>query len=247
MATSPTVSAVVANVLVTEKINLANESAKSADATAREAATLANESDYTDEGDAGKRLDNILALYMSVLTHKAVKESFSAALAILVADKPVRIEATSSTVTPATGKITFKAPEILSPVADKNEVLNPEKGVTELSAGDAVMKLAADTMKAAATAARESIGRGRATGGGRKSTAPALRAPWFDELAGVINDHSLRVSMFAIVQTKAKADEAFRNELAECLRNCGFEVFVKGAMANAIAKAAKAKESAAKA
>ena len=231
--TTATVSAVTANVQVTEKINLANESAKSADAMAREAATIANESDYTEEGDAGKRLDSILALYMSVLTHKAVKESFSAALAILVADKPVRIEATSSTVTPATGKITFKAPEILSPVADKNEVLNPEKGVTELSAGDAVMKLAADTMKAAATAARESIGRGRATGGGRKSTAPALRAPWFDELAGVINDHSLRVSMFAVITTKAKADKDFAAELTECVRNLGFEVFEAGTLAKA--------------
>jgi hypothetical protein len=232
MATSPAVSAVVANVQVTEKINLANESAKTADATAREAATLANESDYTDEGDAGKRLDSILALYMSVLTHKAVKESFSAALAILVADKPVRVESSAVT-TSANGRMTFKAPEVLTPVADKAEVLNPEKSVTELTAGDAVMKLAADTMKAAATAARESIGRGRATGGGRKSTAPALRAPWFDELAGVINDHSLRVSMFAIVQTKAKADEAFRNELAECLRNCGMEVFAAGTLAKA--------------
>lgn len=223
------VSPVVANVLVTEKINAANESAKTADAMAREAATLANESDYVDEGDAGKRLDSILALYAGVLTHKAVKESFSAALAILVADKPVRVESSAVT-TLANGRMTFKAPEILAPVAEKNEVLNPEKTVTELAAGDAVMKLAADTMKAAATAARESIGRGRATGGGRKSTKDAPRAPWFDELSGVINDHGLRVSMFAVIQTKAKADDKFREELAECLRNCGMEVFKAGTM-----------------
>jgi len=234
-----TVTTVTANVLVTEKINAANDSAKTADAMAREAAALANESDYVDEGDAGKRLDAILALYMSSLTHKAVKESFSAALAILVADKPVRIESSAVT-TAANGRMTFKAPEVLAPVADKAEVLDPEKTVTELAAGDAVMKLAAETMKAAATAARESIGRGRATGGGRKSTKEAPRAPWFDELAGVINDHGLRVSMFAVLQTKAKADNAFREELAECLRNCGMEVFKAGAMAAALKKTAKA-------
>jgi len=223
MNTKAQIAAAVANVAVVAKINAANESAKSADAMAREAATLANESDHVDEADCGKRLDLILALYMSVLTHKAVKESFSAALAILVADKPVRIEASAVT-TAANGKMTFKSPEVLEPVAASGEVVDPEKSITELSAGDAVMKLAADTMKAAATVARKAVGRGRATGGGRPSTKPAVRAPFLDELAGFISDHALRASMFAVVNTAMKADKKIEAEVCEMIRNCGWTV-----------------------
>jgi hypothetical protein len=229
-ATSP-VSPVVANPAVVQELTNANASAVSADKTARNAATLANASDLLDEADCGKRLDGILALYMPNLTHKAVRESFSAALAILIADKPVRMASTAVT-TKADGTVSFASSEALAPVADKNEILPEGKTVTELSAEDSVAKLQVGALKQAATAAREVIGRARAAGGGRKATK-AERAPFFDEMAAVLQDKALSASFYAILQTKAKADTACRDHLAEILRNCGMEVSRKVAKAPA--------------
>lgn len=227
-ATSPAATATVAtaNAAVTAKIESANTSAKTADTLAREAATLANESDYPNEADAGKRLDAILALYMPVLTHKAVKESFSAALAILVADKPVRIEAAAKTEA-ANGKLTFKAPEVLTPVADKNEILDADKTVTTLEPGDAVMRLAADTMKAAATSARAAIGRGRATGGGRKSTKPTEREPFTVELAAHLSDKALGFAVITLIETAAKNDPELRDRIFTMAINLGAKLTIK--------------------
>jgi hypothetical protein len=224
--TEGVVAVVVANVAVVSKIEGANASAKTADTLAREAATLADASDYLDMVDLGKRLDAILALYMSVLTHKAVKESFSAALAILVADKPVRIEASAKTEA-ANGKLTFKAPEVLAPVAEKNEVATADKSITTLEPGDAVMRLAADTMKAAATAARNTIGRGRAQGGGRKTTKATERAPFADELVAHLADKALGFAVVTIIETAAKNDADLKERIFTMAINLGAKLTIK--------------------
>lgn len=226
--TTPVV-VVAANAAVVAKIESANASAKTADTLAREAATLADTTDYLDMVDLGNRLDSILALYMPTLIHKTVKESFSAALAILVADKPVRIEASSVTTSTVNGqeKVSFKAPEILTPVADKNEIATPDKSITTMEPGDAVMKLAADTMKAAATAARNTIGRGRAQGGGRKVTKPNERAAFADELVAHLADKALGFAVVTIIETAAKNDPELRDRIFTMAINLGAKLTIK--------------------
>ena len=217
---------VVASAAVIAKIEAANVSAKTADTLAREAATMADATDYVDMVDLGARLDAILALYMPALSHKAVKESFSAALAILVADKPVRIEATAKTES-ANGKLTFKAPEVLAPVADKNEIATPDKSVTTLEPGEAVLKLAADTMKAAATAARATIGRARAPGGGRKVAKPAERAAFVDELVAHLRDKALGFAVITVIETAAQQDADLRDRIFTMAINLGAKITIK--------------------
>lgn len=216
-----TVAPVIANAAVVTTLRAANESAKTADKLAREAAVAANAADYLDEANCGIRLDSILTLYIGELTHKNVKDSFSAALAILVADKPVRVEASAKTEN-ANGTLTFKAPEVLEPTG--NEAPTEGKAITTLEAGDAVRKLAADVMKKAATTARQAIGRGRSEGGGRKSTKAPERAPFMDELVAVLRDEGLRASMFAVISTAAKSDSVVLERCAEVCRNAGYEV-----------------------
>lgn len=191
------VSAAIATPAVTLKLAAAVESATTADQFAREAATLANDSDFPNAAPVD-RLEKILALYSGSLTHKAVKESFSAALVVLVADKPVRIAATEKA-EKATGAIRFTAPEALSPVAAKGEILPEGKVVTELSAGDAVSKLAVGVLKQAATAAREALGVGRAKGAGPKK-AEVARASFFDEFAAAWKDDALRMTLCRMIE-----------------------------------------------
>lgn len=210
-----TEAVVVANATVVASLRSANESAKTADKLAREAALAANGSDYLDEADCGVRLDSILALYMPELTHKNVKESFSAALAILVADKPVRIEASAKTEN-ANGTVSFKAPEVLDPTG--SEAAAEGKAITTLDAGDAVMKLAADVMKKAATSARQAIGRGRAEGGGRKSAKPAERAPFMDEFLSCLENDGLRETMFQRMALAFKTRQGAAQQLADVLK-----------------------------
>lgn len=198
VAANPAAS-ILANPAVSLKLQGANESARTADAMAREAAVLANDSDYLDSKPT-ERLEKILSLYMADLTHKAVKESFSAALAILVADKPVRIAASEKSENMATGKLGFKAPEALSPVPPKGEVLPEGKGVTELSADDAVSKLTTNVLKQAATAAREALGVGRAKGAGPVKATKAERAPFMAEFAAAWADDALRMQIIRMIE-----------------------------------------------
>lgn len=191
------VAAAVATPAVTLKLAAAVESATTADQFAREAATLANESDFPNAAPVD-RLEKILALYAGSLTHKAVKESFSAALVVLVADKPVRIAA-SEKAEKASGSLRFTAPEALSPVAAKGEILPEGKAVTELSGADAVAKLAVGVLKQAATAAREALGVGRAKGAGPKKVDVA-RAGFFDEFAAAWKDDALRMTLCRMIE-----------------------------------------------
>ena len=224
--TAPVAPVVTANAAVVAKIESANASAKTADTLAREAATLADTTDYLETVDLGARLDAILALYIPTLTHKAVKESFSAALAILVADKPVRIEASAKTEA-ANGKLTFKAPEVLAPIADKNEIVDADKSITTLEPGEAVMKLAADTMKQAATAARSTIGRARASGGGRKTTKPTERAAFTDELVAHLSDKALGFAVITVIETAAQNDADLRDRIFTMAINLGAKLTIK--------------------
>jgi hypothetical protein len=203
-AAKPVVAAAqgaIATPAVTLKLQGANESARTADTMAREAAIIANDSDYLDAKPT-ERLEKILALYMADLTHKAVKESFSAALAILVADKPVRIAASEKSENMATGKLGFKTPEALPPIAPKGEILPEGKGVTELSADDAVAKLTTNVLKQAATAAREALGVNRAKGGGRTAAKESkeARAPFMAEFAAAWNDDALRMQIIHMIE-----------------------------------------------
>ena len=192
------VQSAVATPAVTLKLQSANESARTADQYAREAATMANEHDYLQSKPA-ERLDKILSLYMADLTHKAVKESFSAALAILVADKPVRIAASEKT-EKANGALGFKAPEALTPVAEKGEVPPADKAITELSAEDAVGKLTTNVLKQAATAAREALGVGRAKGAGAVKATKTERAPFMQEFACAWHDDALRMQLIRMIE-----------------------------------------------
>ena len=197
VVTSTLVNAVATSAVV-DLINAANESAVTSDAHAREAAIKANETDFLTVGKAAERLDKILGLYASVLTHQAVKQSFSAALAILVADKPVRIQA-SEVGHKANGTVTFKSPEALSPVADKGEKIPEKKMVETLTPEQAISQLTVGVMKQAATMARESLGVARAKGAGpAKKANTNARAPFMMELAAAIKDDALRSQMVSM-------------------------------------------------
>lgn len=210
--TTSKASEVVATMAVVDKLACANESAITADKFAREAAIIADENDYI-TAPPTERLESILALYKTSLTHKAVKESFSAALAILIADKPVRIAASAKT-EKATGQVTFTAPEALPPVAVKHEILPEGKAVTEMSPTDALAKLTTGVMKQAATAAREALGVARAKGGGRKASQPeGRRAPFYDELGVALRDAGMMPQCLSFIELAASNHVPLKNAI----------------------------------
>ena len=222
--TKPAAKAVeshIQNADVVRALNEANQADQTVSLAARQAATLANDNDFTKETDKAKRLDVILALYMPILTRKSVKEQFSAALAVLVEASEVRIAASAVT-TKADGKVTFSAPEALS----KGEAADPTKSVTTLKPTEAVANLTSNDLKQAATVARENLGKARASGGGRKSTknTESTRAPFFDELAAVLKDGALSMQMFAIVAIAAKQQPTIIAACQSILEQSGYQV-----------------------
>jgi len=212
-----TESIAVANVAVVELLKCATEADLTCAEMAKQAATKANETDYLDTPPA-ERLPKILALYMANLNRKAVKEMFSSVLAILVADKPVRILTELKNVsTDGAGNIKLQAPTMLKPVADSKEIIGKDEKVTTLEPQEAINKLTCGHIKMAATAARESLGAGRTKGAGAKpKEAPKGRAPFFEELVAVIKDEALRMQLFVVVEaagytvTKKEAAKAVK-------------------------------------
>ena len=151
---------------------------------ARDAAIKADALDYTNEVPA-KRLDLILKLYMPNLTTLAVRNLFSAALAILVADKAVTV--------------------VKATKANGDNVLSFPKGTAkeptcELTPMEAVKTCPSELVKQLARPAREAIGIARATGGGRKAEVKATRAPFMDELAAAWKDTALRAEIESVLR-----------------------------------------------
>ena len=175
---------------------------------ARQAAQLACTENFLDMA-AGERAQKIITLYMPHLVEKTVKEAFSAAVTVLVADKDIRIASSAVTTNAPNkaypqGQVTFKAPEILAPVAEKGEILPEGKTLTTLSAEDAVSKLPIDQLKAAATSIRQLIGTARASGGGRKATTEGKRAPFMQEFAAAWKDAALKAQIVAIIRASGE-------------------------------------------
>jgi Arc/MetJ family transcription regulator len=200
--TTITKTPAVATLSVTLKLQAANESAVTGDQFAREAAILADENDYTSMTDCAKRIEAILSLYMAELKHDSVKKIFSASLAVLVADKPVRIAATAQTTSATTEKVKLTAPEAMAPVAEKGEVTPDKKAIYTFTPSEAVAKLTGDTLKLAATAAREALGIARKVT--TKADKRTVRAPFFDEFAAVLGDDALRQQAFRMVDLTGK-------------------------------------------
>jgi len=215
--TSPApVAPVVASNDVILSLKKAIGSADSMDRLARKAAITAEAAHPFESMTAAERIKAILALYAPQLTHDAVKASFGAALVILVADKPLHVASKGSD--KKAGSIVFKAPEFFTD-DEEAERAKPEGGtVTELEPSEAVEKLSVQVLKKAATAARQAIGTARASGGGRKAKEKVgVRAPWFEELVGVLGDKTLRAQMFQVLTAKCRADKHFAKELALCI------------------------------
>lgn len=228
MTNAPKVIAAKASALNTAIVTLlddATASAKTADRKAREAAEIAADKECLDVTESLARCDAIVALYAEHLGTATVKTSFSAALAIIIADKPVRVSATAKTVA-ASGAVTFKAPEALPPVAEINETIDDGRAVHELTPCEAVDTMTSNLLKACATKAREAMGKVKGAGG-RKATSKPQRAGFMDELVVVLRDKDLAASMWAIISTDAKVNHATLERCAEVCRNAGFTVSKK--------------------
>lgn len=219
---TPATPAVIMTAAVVAALREATEADLTVSLAARQAASLAHQSDFIGETDKAKRVAAILDLYMPELSRKSVKEQFSAAVAVLVRDEPIRIAASAKT-EKADGKLSFTAPEILA----KGEASAPDKAVTTVTAKDAVEKLTAPELRAAATVARQELGIGRAPGAGRKPTVKSgesTRAPFFDELAAVLKDSALSMQMFAIVAIAAKQQPSILASCQSILEANGYDV-----------------------
>jgi hypothetical protein len=193
---------------------------------AREAASKAVSGNFLDDTPV-VRIGKILGLYMPHLIEKAVKDVFSSAVSVLCNDKPVRIAASevgqkAPTADYPEGQVTLKAPEVLSPVADKGEVLPEGKIVKELSAEEAVAQLSSDLLKKVATATREAMGTsGQGKGGGRPIKPENKRAPFFDELAAVLKDSALRTQCLTFVELAADTDATLKNSIIAMAKRLG--------------------------
>lgn len=223
------------NSAVVELLKQATEKAASADALARDAAVKAVETDCLGIEDAAARVDAIIALYKAQLEHRAVRMSFAAAVAILVADKPVRFAVTGK-VEKADGRITLQGAEALAPVEPTGgDEIAEGKMVVTMEPSEAIAKLAADALKMAAPKANEAIGKARAarhTNPVKKATA---RAPFFDELAAVIKDAALAPQFWSLLTIAAQSDHSVRAALVKACEATGHEV--KRLSAKAAAKA----------
>ena len=185
-ATSP---AIVANAEVNKLLDLACGHAASADQKARDAAKLAFTSAGTAHGlSRGQLVNSLVATYNSHLNHKNVRDSFSAALAILAANVPVVVIGSDIAPSDKTGRLIVKAPEI----APAGTVAGDGKVARTLTAADQVDKLSADLLKRAATTAREELGTAKkGNPGGRPATVTVTqgtRAPFSEELAALIGN-----------------------------------------------------------
>ena len=192
---------------------------------ARQAAAIACEGNFLSE-TAENRINHILALYMPHLAEKSVKDIFSAAVAVLCVDKPVRIAASevgnkAPNADYPQGQLTLKAPEVLPPVASKGEIAPEGKIVKTLEPSDAVQQLSADVLKKVATAAREAIGTGNKKGGGRPAKLETKRAPFFEELAAVLKDSALRTQCLSFIETAASTDATLQNSIIAMAKRLG--------------------------
>jgi len=205
---APVISAMCADAQaldsVVASLDAACAAGKTMAAKAREAAICACAGNFLTAPPA-ERAEKIVALYMPHLAEKSVKEAFSAIVAVLSADKPVRIQsAEAGQKAPSadypSGMATFKAPEVLSPVADAKEVIPDGRIVTEFEAAEAVEKLPIELIKKVGTMARELMGTGRAKGAGRPKTATETRAPFMAEFSAAWVDDALRLQIIQIIR-----------------------------------------------
>lgn len=224
----------------------------SAKESAVAAAKLADKSDCVDL-EPSKRLDAILALYADIFpsNDSTIKTAFSAALAILVADKGVLVEYT--VVNKNGNAVIGSTPAVVNPSENPEKKANspeqiaalqanpPKEATTfvrELTPEQAVDLLNSNTMKNAGKVAREAIGKARAAGGGRKAATPEVpKAKPFLELVGdAMRDPLERAKVFSVIVTAAKVDTELRLYMAEQLRNLGFTVEAPKSRAPAPAK-----------
>jgi hypothetical protein len=175
---APVVSAVVVALLKDSQAGFDTGTSK-----AKEAAIQADALDCINLTPV-KRIDAIMDLYKDHFPSASVKSAFSAALAILVADKPVQAVAATS----KSGAVTYSAPT-------DNE---KEPRVT-LEPADAVAKLGGNTLKKVAVTAREALGTANAKGAGRAKTA--TRLPFLQEVAAYLKDEALRAQLVAALHT----------------------------------------------
>lgn len=185
--TTTTTPAIVADVAVNKLLDNACAHAASADENARTAAKKAYEMAGKAHGlSRGQLVNALVAAYSAHLLHKNVRDSFSAALAILAANVPVTVIATEIG-EKAGGKLTAKAPEI----AEAGTKPGDGKVAKTLTPEDQIGKLSADMMKKAAASARETLG--IAKKGENKGGRPAVvtvtqgaRAPFAEEVQALV-------------------------------------------------------------
>lgn len=183
-AKTEAVTAIVAAAAVAVVLDDACKEAASADRKAREAAVAAVKAAGAPVGEAGVHVAAILAAYAPHLANKTVKDSFSAAVAVLVSARPVIVCGTEIGERKG-GALTVKAPEILA----ADEVAPDGKITRTLEPSAAVANLACDVLRRAAASARETMGYGRkAAGGGRPAKAQGVRAPFAEELAAQLGN-----------------------------------------------------------
>lgn len=179
-------AAVVASVMSAVVVELLNESGvafASGYDKAKEAAIQADSLDFLDLIPI-KRIDAIMSLYKDSFPSNHVKAAFSAALAILVADKAVSVVAATS----KSGEIAYS-----------NTTDNEKEPRVELTPAEAVAKLGANTLKKVAVTAREALGTANASGAGRK--ASAARLPFLAEVAAYLKDDMLRKQLIATLHS----------------------------------------------
>lgn len=157
---------------------------KGAEKSARDAAKLAVAKFERGDMADPEAYRAILAKYHAPLAEsKHVKDTFSAAVSLLLAGEVVRVAA--SAVTTGKNAVSFTSPEMLA----AGEVADPEKTTTEYTVEDVLAKFGSDNLKRAARVAREAIGVAGA-GGGRPEKAKAKpeggRLPISEEVAFIL-------------------------------------------------------------
>jgi hypothetical protein len=187
--TTTNAATIATDAAVAKTLDSACKDATSADRKARDAAAAAVKAAGTAHGLARGVLNNaILAAYGPHLGVKSVRDSFSAALVLLIADVPVTIAADSIAENKA-GNLTFKSPAVLG----KDERAGEEQITRTLSAADTVAKVSTNVLKAAATVARAALGTAKpaeSKGGrpGKVTVTKGTRAPFADELVAQLAD-----------------------------------------------------------
>ena len=216
------VAPVVLNADVVTLLDAANESGKTADKKAREAALTAARTDCLTIKDKAERLAAIQLAYKEHLTHPTVVASFRAALAILVTGEQVNLAVGEETkiYSEAGTSLRLKSMEVLA----KDEAAEKGKQVVSLTPEQAVAQLQSNDLKAVGTASRESLGVARAKGAGRKSAPVTTRAPFMDEFTVAMKDAALSASMFRLIGTMAKRQPSILGALKGILEAEGYTV-----------------------